>query len=218
MIRIDVKLDMKGLQKSLDDFQRRQIPFALAKTATGVAKQVQKAETDAISDIFDRPTLFTQRSVGVKAARKSDLTATVFVKDIAAKYLEPFELGGKHFLPPSKRGGTLLNPKAAQLNQYGNLSKGQLRRLTGRADVFVGAVKTRGGATVSGVWQRPAAAGAKGRGLNRGESLKLLVRFGDALPVKQRLGYRERAQQVVQATLRTEFEKAVGDALRTARG
>lgn len=217
MFEISIKADVKALARSLDAFAKTQVPFATAKALTAVAKRVQEAETKAFGDVFDRPTLFTQRSVGVKAARKNDLNAVVFVKDIAAKYLLPYETGGKHFLPHSKRGGTLFNPKAQPVNQYGNLPNGVLRRLAGRADVFVGAVQTKGGTTVNGVWQRPAAAGAKGRGLNRTGSLKLLVRFGDALPVKQRLGYRERAQAVVQASLRAEFEAAMGEALRTAR-
>jgi len=217
MLAINIKADLTPLLRSLDDFARQQAPFATAKALTAVARRVQEAEVKAFSDVFDRPTLFTQRSVGVKAARKTSLTAVVFVKDIAARYLLPFEDGGKHFLPPSKRGGTLFNPKAAPVNQYGNLAKGTLRRLAGRQDVFVGAVRTKGGTTINGVWQRPAADGARGRGLNRTGSLKLLVRFGDALPVKQRLGYRERAKAVVQASLQAEFDAAMGEALRTAR-
>lgn len=235
MLAINVQANLKPLMAGLDDLAKKQIPFATARALTAVAKNVQAAQTDAISDVFDRPTLFTQRSVGVKAAKKADLTATVFVKDIAAKYLEPFELGGKHHLPASKRGGTLLNPKAIPLNQYGNLPKGKLRRLMGKPDVFVGTVAFKSGQTISGIWQRPPAGqrradykrgyrteyGTKGKigsvdGVKTG--LKLLVRFGDALPVQQRLGYRERAAKVVQATLRTEFEKAMGEALRTARG
>lgn len=217
MLHLNVTADLRPLTRSLDDLAKKQLPFATARALTGTAKRVQAAQKEAFSSVFDRPTLFTQRSIGVTAAKKADLKATVFVKDIAAQYLEPFELGGKHHLPPSKRGGTLMNPKAAALNQYGNLPAGTLRRLAGRKDVFVGSVKTRGGETVNGVWQRPAPGRAKGRGLNRTGSLKLLVRFGDALPVQQRLGYRERAKQVVQASLRAEFGKAMGEALATAR-
>lgn len=235
MLTLDVQTNLKPLMAGLDDLAKKQIPFATARALTAVAKKVQKAETDAISDIFDRPTLFTQRSVGVRAAKKADLTATVFVKDIAAKYLEPFELGGQHHLPPSKRGGTLFNPKNVQLNQYGNLPKGKLRRLAAKPDVFVGTVNFRTGQTISGIWQRPQRDyrradpkraywrdyGTKGKlrkvnGILTG--LRLLVQFGDALPVKQRLGYRERGKDVVQATMRTEFEKAMGEALATAKG
>lgn len=233
MLALDVRADLKPLQSTLTGLAKDQIPFATARALTAVAKKVQEAEKEALSEVFDRPTLFTQRAIGVKAARKADLTATVYVKDIAAKYLEPFELGGQHHLPPSKRGGTLMNPKAVQLNQYGNLPKGKLRRLAARPDTFVGTVNFRSGQTVSGIWQRPERNyrradpkrgywrdyGTKGKlrkvdGVLTG--LKLLVRFGDALPVQQHLGYRERAKQVVQSSLQAEFNKAMGEALATA--
>ncbi|QCO16271.1 hypothetical protein D3869_01475 [Azospirillum brasilense] len=226
---------MKPLARSLDDLARRQVPFATAKALTAVARKVQDAQRAALPSVFDRPSLFTQRSIGVKAARKADLTATVFVKDIAAQYLEPFEFGGQHHLPQSKRGGTLFNPKAVPLNQYGNLPKNTLKRLSGRKDVFVGSVTfKRSGQTVSGVWKRPKAGwrradvkrgykrtyGTKGAlgtegGVKTG--LTLLVRFGDALPVQPRLEWRKRAAAVVQANLKAEFQKAMGEALATAR-
>lgn len=234
MLSLDVQANLKPLMKGLDDLAKKQIPFATARALTAVAKKVQAAEKEALTEVFDRPTLFTQRSIGVKAAKKADLTATVYVKDVAAQYLEPFEVGGQHHLPPSKRGGTLLNPKNIQLNQYGNLPKGKLRRLMGRPDVFVGTINFRSGQTMSGIWQRPERDyrradykrgyhreyGTKGKlrkvnGVLTG--LKLLVQFGDALPVKQRLGYRERAKQVVQSSLQAEFNKAMGEALATAR-
>ncbi|RJF83443.1 hypothetical protein D3877_01870 [Azospirillum cavernae] len=234
MFDINVQADLKPLQTTLSDLAKKQIPFATARALTAVAKRVQGAEKEALSEVFDRPTLFTQRSIGVTAAKKADLTATVFVKDIAAQYLEPFETGGQHHLPPSKRGGTLFNPKAVDLNQYGNLPKGKLRRLAARPDTFVGTINFRSGQTVSGVWRRPKRDyrradpkrgywrdyGTKGKlrkvdGVLTG--LKLLVRFGDALPVKQRLGYRERAKDVVRASLKAEFDKAMGAALATAR-
>ncbi|PWC74047.1 hypothetical protein [Azospirillum sp. TSH64] len=233
MLALDVRADLKPLQSTLTGLAKDQIPFATARALTAVAKKVQAAEKEALTEVFDRPTLFTQRAVGVKAARKADLTAIIFVKDIAAKYLEPFELGGQHHLPPSKRGGTLFNPKNVQLNQYGNLPKGKLRRLAARPDTFVGTVAFKSGQSISGIWQRPPRDyrradpkagyrreyGTKGRigkvdGVKTG--LKLLVRFGDALPVQQRLGYRERAKDVVQASLQAEFNKAMGEALATA--
>ncbi|TWA75637.1 hypothetical protein FBZ83_12364 [Azospirillum brasilense] len=240
---IKIRIDAKPLLASLSELQKKQLPFALAKTATAVARNIQAEQAKALPSVFDRPSLFTQRSIGVKAARKADLTATVFVKDIAAQYLEPFEFGGQHHLPASKRGGTLFNPKAVPLNQYGNLPKNTLKRLSGRKDVFVGSVTfKRSGQTVSGVWKRPQAGwrrinwkqnrktrygynygrtyGTMGRigsvdGVKTG--LKLLIRFGDALPVQPRMEWRKRAAAVVQRSTGPEFEKAFNEALRTAR-
>ncbi|MFP3428751.1 hypothetical protein SB781_03275 [Paraburkholderia sp. SIMBA_061] len=176
-------------------------------------------------EVFDRPTPFTINSVAVKGARKTDLEARVFIKDIAAAYLEPYEFGGNHKL--IGRGKTWLNPKdRTLLNQYGNFSKSALQRLESRPDVFVGTIKTKSGDSIGGVWQRPQNAkvikrtGKRGvaiRGVNTTGHLKLLVRFGDALPVKRHLEFGDRALESVDANFDGEFEKAMAKALATAK-
>ncbi|TCG02838.1 hypothetical protein BZM27_52900, partial [Paraburkholderia steynii] len=81
----------------------------------------------------------------------------VFVKDIAAAYLEPFEFGGNHKLLGA--GRTWLNPKdKTLLNQYGNFCKTALKRLQARPDIFIGSIKTSSGETIGGVWRRPPSA------------------------------------------------------------
>lgn len=224
-LAISIKADFAKLSRSLSDIARKQIPFATAQALTAVARNVQAAEKEAIRNTFDNPTPFTVNSVGVRGATKATMTAVVFVKDIAAAYLEPFETGGAHKL----NSRALLNPKGVNLNQYGNMPRGALARYRGRKDVFVGAVTFRkSGQTVSGVWQRPdygqrrdGGKGTKGalkdaHGVKSG--LKLLVRFGDALPVKERLGYRERAQRIIERTWNKEFGRALGRAMGSARG
>ncbi|MDA8230162.1 MAG: hypothetical protein M0006_02365 [Magnetospirillum sp.] len=223
MIRI--KVDAKALERQLDDFARKQVPFATAKALTATAKMVQGAEKSAIRKIFDNPTPFTVNAVVVRPATKASLQAAVLVKDIAAAYLEPYEDGGDHYLG-GKRG--LLVPKNVSVNQYGNLPRAALARLKGNANVFVGTVKFRSGQTVSGVWQRPpngprrdGTRGAKGNtqrqvdGVRTG--LKLLIRFEDPLPVKQRLGYQDRGRRVVANVWRRQFAAAFASALQSAR-
>src|SRR5882724_2786221 len=107
-LKISIRADVKRLQRSLDDVARRQVPFATAQMLTGLAKRVQDEERRNLAKVFDRPTPFTLGGIAVKGARKSDLTAIVYVKPIAAAYLAPFETGGRHFLG-AKRG--LLVPK-----------------------------------------------------------------------------------------------------------
>lgn len=215
---ISIRAPIKDIQKTLSAFARQQIPYATALALTSLAKKVQAEETKALSQVFDRPTPFTLKAIGVKAARKSNLTATVFVKDIAASYLAPYEFGGMR----KQNGRAMLNPKAAQTNQYGNLPKNLISRLKGRSDIFIGAIKTKNGSVVNGVWQRPMAtaplAGRKGlRGGNRTDHLKLLIRFTDTQPVKQHLGYRARAQRVVNAHFNAEFSAALAVAMASAR-
>ncbi|MPW16919.1 hypothetical protein GCT13_08240 [Paraburkholderia sp. CNPSo 3157] len=215
---------MKRLTKSLNDLEKHQLPFATAKALTAVAKNAQAAEKEAMPEVFDRPTPFTVNSVAVKGARKSDLEARVFIKDIAAAYLEPFEFGGNHKLLSS--GRTWLNPKdKTLLNQYGNFSKTALKRLQARPDIFIGNIKTSSGETIGGVWRRPPSArvtkvrGKRGsvvQGSPRGH-LKLLVRFGDARPVRQHMEFGERAFEVVDATFEREFDTAMREAIATAK-
>lgn len=225
MFSISVRADFQAAARGLSALERKQLPFATATALTSLAKLAQAAEKKALPQIFDRPTPFTVNSIGVKGARKASLVATVFVKDIAAAYLAPFEFGGPHKLIGS--GRTWLNPKdKALLNQYGNFSKSAIDRLKARPDVFVGTVHTRNGEQIGGVWQRPAPTkiintpgkrGTKLRGANKTGHLKLLVRFGDAMPVKQHLNFGKRSEATVKANAAAEFAKALAKALATAK-
>ncbi|WP_269501091.1 hypothetical protein [Burkholderia sp. IMCC1007] len=225
MFDIIVDDDIARLRKSLTALERDQLPFATAMALTAVAKRAQAAEKYAMPEVFDRPTPFTVNSVAVKGARKSDLEARVFVKDIAAAYLAPYEFGGDHKLLGS--GKTWLNPKdKSLLNQYGNFSKTALKRLQARPDVFIGSIKTSSGETIGGVWQRPPAVrvtkvrGKRGSVVRTADPrghLKLLIRFGDARPVHQHLEFGERAFEIVDETFESEFDLAMRQAIATAK-
>ncbi|WP_321810084.1 hypothetical protein [Burkholderia sp. BCC1985] len=225
MFDISVGDDIARLRRSLTALERDQLPFATAIALTAVAKKAQAAEKDAMPEVFDRPTPFTVNSVAVKGARKSDLEARVFVKDIAAAYLAPYEFGGDHKLLGS--GKTWLNPKdKSLLNQYGNFSKTALKRLQARPDVFIGSIKTSSGETIGGVWQRPPSVrvtkvrgrrGAVVRTADPRGHLKLLIRFGDARPVRQHLEFGERAFEIVDETFESEFDLAMRQAIATAK-
>jgi hypothetical protein len=223
-LNISIRADVKRVQRSLSQLAEKQLPFAAAQACTALAKQVQTEERQALARVFDRPTPFTVNSVGVKAARKTQPEAVVFIKDIAAAYLAPYEEGGVHKLIGA--GKTWLNPKdKTLLNQYGNLSKTALTRLKHRGDTFIGTVKTKQGERIGGVWQRPYIRpnqNIRGRskvpaGSNTTGRLKLLVRFGDALLVRQHFDYRTRAEWVVRQQFNKAFGQALARALATAK-
>jgi hypothetical protein len=223
-IEISVRSNLKQVIKNLSDAAYRQIPFATASALTQLAKEVQADEVENLKKTFKNPKPFTLRSVGVQAARKDSLAAKVFVRPIAARYLQPYEDGGKHELP----GKALLNPKDVRLDQYGQLPQRMLQRLKARTDVFIGPVKTKDG-IVNGVWQRPyirqsqsvrgvsKKQGRLPRGANTTGKLKLLIRFGDALPVNKHLNYRSRAQALVGRRFNAVFGAALARAVATAR-
>ncbi|HCT7709164.1 TPA: hypothetical protein OT801_003257 [Morganella morganii] len=200
---------------------RKQIPFATAQAMTAVVRKIEDAQKVAMQRNLDNPTPFTVKSVKSRGARKNDLKAKVFVMNTAAAYLEPFETGGVHKL----NGSALLNPKDIKLNKYGNLPRNKLSSLKSKENTFIGDI---GG--VNGVWQRKKAKkGKKGRkrlqrspnGTRRDRKKqpmpKLLIRFGDALPVEPVLGYQDRAMKMTQALLPQEINRAIAEAIRTAK-
>ncbi|MBB6320577.1 hypothetical protein [Paraburkholderia tropica] len=222
IIQLSVKADVDRIERSLDTFVRQQIPFATATALTALARQVQRAEVENLRTTFRNPSPFTLRSVRMTAARKTKLEATVFVMDQAAGYLIPYEDGGVHKLP----GPALFNPKDIDLNQYGQLGRGIMAKLRGRKDIFIGKIQTSHG-PINGVWQRlevSRSGGVRKRRAGRGGmydkqlgALKLLIRFGDALPVRQHLNFELRAQQIVNMGFRREFGRALGRAIASAR-
>lgn len=214
MFEISIRANVRALTRDLDHLAYRQLPFATALALTALGKRVRDDERRNMTTVFDNPTPFTLASVGTSGATKADPVAVVFIRDVAARYLAPFEFGGTHFLG-GKRG--LLVPKNIPVNVYGNLPRGTLQRLKGRRDVFIGAVKLKSGITVHGVWQRPAR-GRRGDGSygNKGP-LKLLVRFSDPTEVKQRLEWFSRAKRTVDRWFQAEFAAAFRKALATAR-
>ncbi|MDE2104146.1 MAG: hypothetical protein KGL39_43315, partial [Patescibacteria group bacterium] len=98
MLEINIRADFSAGIAALTALERQQLPFGMAQAVTGVARRVAKAETDHFREAFDTPTPFTMNAVGVIPARKYTPTATVFVKDIQAAYLLPYEVGGAQSL------------------------------------------------------------------------------------------------------------------------
>ncbi|ENZ79616.1 hypothetical protein M3795_16835 [Ralstonia pickettii] len=206
MIDISVRFDVKALNKQIDALASKQLPFAAAQAINAVAKKLQAAERDNMGKVLDRPTPFTLNSVSVKLANKTSLTAMVYVKDIAAAYLLPYEAGG----PNKLNARALIKPVDQKVNQYGNLPRTTVKRLASKKNVFVGKIKTSAG-EVDGVWQRSKATRGKKAGL------KLLIKFQDAHEAKQRLGYQDLARKLVGASFRRELGEALARAVSTAR-
>lgn len=213
---VEYAVDLKALTKGFDDVFKRQLPYATSLALTATAGHVGIGWQDEMRAVLDRPTPFTLGSVAVQPARKTTLIARVYVKDIAANYLEPFVDGGVHYLG-QKKG--LLTPKNVPLNAYGNLTRNKLAQLKARNNVVVGPVKLRSGQVVNGVWQRPTASARRrlAKGKEGGAPLKLLIRFSDPQQVTQRLDFAGRAEAAVRTHFASEFAKAWAHALATAK-
>ncbi|MED8996968.1 hypothetical protein RCM47_21585 [Escherichia coli] len=218
--------DLKTLPRQLRALQK-QVRFATARAITSTVRQIEAAEKENLRQKLDNPTPFTVNSVRSKGATRDSLTGKVFVMNTATAYLEPFEVGGLHYLGEGQKA--VLNPKNIRLNKYGNLPKAKLQQLKARPDVFIGKVTTKNGESVGGVWQRKKAKKiAKGRKRKRSpngtraarkksRAPKLLIRFGDALPVTPVLGYQSLAHDMASRLMKEEMSVALEQALKTAK-
>lgn len=141
-MKIGMQSNIDEVARSLDAAARRQVPFAAALTLTRAAQKVKQAEEHEMRDVFDRPTPYTMRSLFVKPATRSRLEATVGFKDFAGKgipatkFLQPQVAGGarpmKRFESALRLAGVLpfgylaVPGAAADLDAYGNMSRGQI--------------------------------------------------------------------------------------------
>lgn len=211
---INVYTNLAAFERKCNRIAFQQFPFATARALTVLAGKMAEAEKANEVKILDRPRPFTQDALGVIPAKKERQTAAMFLKDITARYLDPYEFGGTNVL----NSRALLKPVATMknLDQYGNLPRRLLANLKGRNDVFIGRVKTSRG-MIDGVWQRSSASDlallkAKGlhvvgRGYNRTDKLILLIKFSDAHPVKQHLNWFRVADAVVARQFDSVFRR-----------
>lgn len=142
---IRIQADISRAMARLDDFSRRQVPYALANALTMAAQDVVSEETRTMRSVFDRPTPSTLNSVQFTGARKTNLTATVRLRGDAAKgssasqYLAPQILGGDrrqkrgemslHNKHGISIGNVWVRPARGKEDQYGNIRKGEMGKL-----------------------------------------------------------------------------------------
>lgn len=229
---LNIKTNIDAFTRNLSALAYKQLPFATAQACTALAREVSQAEQDSEKRTLDRPKPFTTNAVRVIAARKERMTATVYMMDLTAKYLEPYQFGGTNVL----NSKALLKPIAAMgdLDQYGNLPRNFTKKLKGRQDIFVGSVKTKNG-MVNGIWQRTAEPGAKhvavaridkngrvrvgktSKGINTSGRLKLLVKFDNAHPARQFLDWFGVARRTVDKQFNRQFGSALAKAIASAK-
>ena len=186
-----------------------QIPFATAKALTETAKRDLKPAADRlIARRFDRPTPFTRNAMAFLPARKNNLIATVFAKDIQGRYLKVQEEGGTQ--KPKRRA----IPIAAgqKRNKYGNAPRGSLQRALARPDTFSGTVKG-----IPGVWQRPKRGRRRDGSFGNKGIPKLLFLYVDATHYHRRFHFKEEMVKVARNAFPAQFARALEHAIRTAR-
>jgi hypothetical protein len=121
---------------------QKQVTFATRVALTRTAQKAAAAEVHEMRDVFRNPTPYALNSVFVQPATKTRLEATVKLKDDAtkavpaSKFLAAQVSGGQRQLKRFEKALTAAGAmpvgyravpgKAAKLDSYGNMSRGQI--------------------------------------------------------------------------------------------
>lgn len=243
MLKIEIK-GLDGVAKAIRDLEK-QTRYATAKALTQTAKKVQTQLVREMQDKFDRPTPYTLRSTFIKPATKDNLTATVGLKDRtgAKASLPPAELLAHHFTGGGRlmkglerylqragliSAGEFVIPGAgARLDQYGNMSRGQIAQLMSQLRIGIDphqyaskSARSRRNVSKAGriFWSRGGHL-ARGAWIDMGHSIgvrPLLVVVKGAR-YKRRIVLEQIAREVVSKEWDATFDAALADAMRTAR-
>ena len=140
MFKMDARSNINEALRNFKDW-RVNVPLATAKALTFTGQAVQAAEKQEMPRVFDRPTPFTLNSLYLKPATWADLSVRVFFKDLRSRdhYLLPQIEGGKRDRKLFERylhnRGLMgqywyaVPGERADLDAYGNMSRGQLVRI-----------------------------------------------------------------------------------------
>lgn len=242
-----ISVDVKGLDAVVAQLtgMGKQVRYATAVALTRTGKEVEKDIQQTIPQTFDRPKPQTTKGTFIKKATPATLAATVGIKDRIAAYLAP-NIGASGKTPRTYKNsekmlraarilpdGHYTVPGAgARLDQYGNMSRGQIVQILSyfrtfgntainskrmnatdkyranlarkSSDYFVVPVAAAG--LFPGIWQRVSK-----------QEIKPVLVFVNQPQYKAIYNFNEKAQRTVQRVFEQEFKYALAEALRTAR-
>jgi len=149
-MEVKIESNIKEFRRSLNEAARKQIPFATARTLTLTARQAVQDVKAKMPAYLDRPTPFTQNSFYSTTARKGELTAEINIRSFAPKggtpperWLSPEIFGGERRMKRFEKrlsdlsGGQYVIPgRGVQLDQYGNVSRGEIQKILSRLQAF----------------------------------------------------------------------------------
>lgn len=225
----DIKVNTNLLQYRFSEAAQKQLRFAASQAINATAALVKTGEGDNLKAVLDNPTPFTLKALALSKSSKKTLSATVFMKDRTAWYLEPYEDGGLTKLNPMNGTGQVqLKPEEQPVNQYGNLPRFTTAKLKARKNTFVGTPEGWKNAPV-GIWQRYPYQKAKRRKLSAKNVSRfgfthykqrppiLLIEFTPPHPATQRLNYQALAKKIVNQNFRPLLKSAMAKAMASAK-
>lgn len=230
---MQITVKVEGLDKTLAHLSgmQKQVRYAAAVALTRTAQDVKEAMPALMERELDRPVAFTKRGLFVRMARPQTLEAIVGFMDAQAKYMALQIAGGTR--KPGPHGiklpgnitldsfgniprGTIAKLKA--MAQDGTLAKGIARRLgvsnrrKGAAPIqlFLGKPQGRGWEKAPmGIWRRVPG--------SPGKLIPVIVFDEKPVRYKPRFHFHDQASRIVTRRWPDNFDRAMADALRTAR-
>ena len=196
-ITINVKTNDKELKKQIGLFKRKHLPDATAKAINNVGAKVVNAQRAQIQKRLDRPTPFTIKSVDMPKkfrAKPSDLSALIFVKDIAAKYLKYVYEGGIEKAKKSSILAPVTSAGGERLNKFGNVIGKRSNKADAPKKIFY---------TNNALWKR------EGK-----DNLKLLAVSKPFIKHRKFLDFFKIAIGVVNNNYKKELDRQVRKAIR----
>jgi hypothetical protein len=129
---INLKSNIDEVIRNLRYMRRDQIPYAISLAVNQTAQDIATEVTNEMPKHIDKPTPFTMKAYvnasgkwKGKRANKRDLTAIIQAGQIQAEYLA-FQVYGGTRKP--KKTAILVPTLKAPRNQYGNLSRANLKK------------------------------------------------------------------------------------------
>lgn len=226
MAGVKISVDVKGIEavKAHLSGVGKQVAFAASKALNATGKAVADAMPAQIERAIKKPTPFTKRGVRVlKYANKAKLETTVGFMKAQADYMRWQVEGGTR--QPGSAGLRL--PSAIKVNEFGNIPKGIINQLiaVARKEGKLGKVKARRVQVSSKVdlfYGDPLDKTGKTwpRGIYKAtrNALIPLVVF-PVTPARYRaiFDFPRIAEGIVKREWSRQFDKALAEALRTAR-
>lgn len=153
-MKIDVKTNIKEVTKGLTKIQKKQIPFATMLALNDTAFAIHKTMKAQTKQKFKHASNYTQKAFRVEKAKKTHLTAVVFVDKKREDYFKLQVDGGTR--TPKNSAIVIANKSNAndiQTFPSGNIKKGAYNKIKkNKAKYFFGVPKGNQGS--EGIWER----------------------------------------------------------------
>ena len=231
---IEIRIENLDVVRRAMEQAADQVPYAASRAINAVAFQARTGLQDEMRTRFDRPTPWLLRQLRVKKSTKRDLSAIIgspqSVKGgvgVLDKILAPHIHGMRRVPKPVEQslaaagmlpsGWVAVPTSYAKLNQYGNLSRANWRRIVAASRA---GVKSRWFAAIPGApATRHLRLGIYERyGGKRARKIRPIILFYRAAEYQQMLSWEQTARQIIQGNFSAEFESAFEQALASRRG